>query len=270
MSEVRNIGHDVADAIAAGVPRVEVRLDVTDVEGARGALAAGLRFEGIARGGLDGRGDLAVFARLPDDPDDPIAPVLPPLPAGGLTDGVVRVRTVEASDAPALIEQETDPVTVANGFTGSAPSIAEITRMAARAGLEHLVGRATMLAVLDATDGRFAGTVGLRLNGPPQIGGIGYAAHPAFRGRGYPARALRLVVRWAFEEAHLARLELGAKTDNIASQRVAANAGFKPDGIRAGRLRAPDGIFYDEVRFALLNPAVPRPDPDQSSSRISP
>ena len=229
-----------------------------------------MRFEGIARGGVDGRADLAVFARLADDPGDPIAPALPRLPNGGLTDGVVRVRNVRASDAPALIEQETDPVTVANGFTGRAPATREITRMAARAGLEHLVGHATMLAVLDAADDRFAGTVRLRLNGPPQIGGIGYAAHPAFRGRGYPTRALRLVARWAFDAAHLARLELGAKTGNVASQRVAVNAGFEPDGVRAGRLRAPDGVFHDEVRFVLLNPRVRRADPDQSSSRISP
>ena len=267
MGRARKFGSEITEAFAAGVPRVEVRVDVTDADGALAALAAGLRFEGIARGGLDGARDLAVFARLADDSDDPIAPALPPLPSDGLSDGVVVVRVAEAADAAALIEQDLDPLTVANGFTGVAPPAAEITRMAARAGLEHVAGKATTLTVLEAVSGLFAGSVRLRLNGPPGVAGIGYAAHPALRGRGYPARALRLVVRWAFDDAGLARLELGAKTANVASQRVALNAGFEPDGIRVGRLRAPDGTFSDEVRFVLLNPRL---IDGQSASRISP
>ena len=140
----------------------------------------------------------------------------------------------DAADGPALIEQETDPLTVANGFTGVAPSASEIAGMAARSGLEHLVGHATMLTVLDAATGRFAGSVRLRLHGPPQIGGIGYAAHPAFRGRGYSGRALRLVARWAFDEADLVRLELGAKTANVASQRVASTRASSRTGSAQG------------------------------------
>jgi RimJ/RimL family protein N-acetyltransferase len=83
--------------------------------------------------------------------------------------------------------------------------------------------------------------------------------HPAFRGRGYTARALRLLVPWAFGPGGFARLELGAKTENVASQRAAVAAGFEPDGVRAGRLRNPDGSYSDEVRFALINPALVSP-----------
>ena len=50
------------------------------------------------------------------------------------------------------------------------------------------------------------------------------------------------------------RLELGAKSGNLASQRAAAAAGFEPDGVRRARLRNPDGTFSDEVRYALVNP----------------
>ena len=78
--------------------------------------------------------------------------------------------------------------------------------------------------------------------------------HPAFRGRGYTARALRLLADWAFEQAGFARLELGAKADNIASQKAALSAGFEPDGTWQARLRNADGTFSDEVRFALINP----------------
>jgi RimJ/RimL family protein N-acetyltransferase len=108
--------------------------------------------------------------------------------------------------------------------------------------------------MVDAATGSFAGSLRLRLAGPPNIGGIGYAVHPAFRGRGFTTRALRLLAPWAFERAGFARLELGAKRDNIASQRAAAAAGFEPDGVRRARLRNADGTFSDEVRFALTNP----------------
>jgi RimJ/RimL family protein N-acetyltransferase len=131
-----------------------------------------------------------------------------------------------------------------------------------RARLDWLVGSMARLAVEDLATGRFAGSVGVRLPGPPGVGGIGYAIHPAFRGRGYTGRALRLLVPWAFEAAGFARLELGAKADNIASQRAAAAGGFEPDGVRAARLRNPDGSYSDEVRYAAINP--------QTARRISP
>lgn len=238
--------------------RTERRIDVADLAGVRAALAAGFRFEGIERGGSDGVRDRAVFGQLATDDGEPIEPALPTLEAGELRDGVVLLRTVEPRDGAALIEQETDPLTVATGFTGIVPRAAEVVRMAERAGLDWLVGNGGLFAIVDEASGRFAGSVKLRFAGPPQIGGIGYAVHPAFRGRGYTGRALRLLVGWAFEAAGFARLELGAKTSNVASQKAALAGGFEPDGVRAARMRCPDGSFEDEVRFALVNPKISR------------
>jgi RimJ/RimL family protein N-acetyltransferase len=110
--------------------------------------------------------------------------------------------------------------------------------------------------MVDVASGRMAGSLRLRQAGPPNVGGVGYAVHPAFRGRGYTSRALRLLVPWAFGPAGFARLELGAKPVNAASRQAALRAGFEPDGIRRGRLRNVDGTFADEVRFALVNPRL--------------
>lgn len=248
-------------AFALGLRRVRISCDVRNLASARSALAAGFQFEGIARDGVtsgrDGvpqrRGDLARFARLAADPPDRVPYAYPPLPRGGLSDGTLVLRAMRPEDAPGLAATD-DELTLAWGFTGQAHTPEEACRAARRAGLDWLVGNVAVFSMVDVATGRFAGSLRLRKPGPPQVGGIGYAVHPDFRGRGYTARALRLLVPWAFEVADFARLELGAKVGNEASLRAAAAAGFEPDGIRRRRLRNPDGTFSDEVRYALINP----------------
>jgi RimJ/RimL family protein N-acetyltransferase len=249
-------------AFELGVRRVRLLCDVGNIASARTALAAGFRFEGIARDGIAGggvggvperRADLAVFARLSDDPPGPIPPAFPALPPRGLSDGVLQLRESLAEDAQALAETD-DEQTLRWGFTGRAHTMPEAVRSAAQARLHWLVGSVAQFSMVDLATARVAGSLRLRQAGPPQVGGIGYVVHRAFRGRGYTTRALRLLVPWAFEVADFARLELGAKEDNLASLRAAANAGFEPDGVRERRMRNPDGTFTDETRYALINP----------------
>ena len=245
-----------------GVRRVRLLCDVSNLASAHTALAAGFRFEGVARDGLCGggtgavperRADLVLFARLPDDPPGPVPPAFAPLPRGGLSDGVLQLRAARREDAAALAETD-DELTLRWGFTGTAHPVADVVREAAGAGLQWLVGSVAPFTMVDVRTGRVAGSLRLRKAGPPQVGGIGYVVHPAFRGRGYATRALRLLVPWALEVADFARLELGAKEGNAASLRAAASAGFQPDGLRERRLRNPDGSFADEIRYVLINP----------------
>jgi RimJ/RimL family protein N-acetyltransferase len=255
-------------AFEHGVPRVQLNCDVRNVGSTRVALAAGFSYEGTRRDYLlrafdesaaPRISDLAWFSRLAGDPPGPVEPAIRPW--RGAHDGVVRVRPLRPADATALYEQELDATTIASGFTGEPPQPERIRRLADRAGLDWLVGRVAALAVEDVGTGRYAGSLQLRLTGPPGVGGVGYALHPAFRGRGYTARALRLLSTWAFGPGGFVRLELGAKADNVASQRAALAAGFEPDGVRAARLRYPDGRYADEVRFALLAQSVSRMSP---------
>ncbi len=267
----RGYGAEIANLLAAfafarEIPRVALHCDVLNLASARTGLTAGFRFEGYRRDGAprtartvssdrpDRHGDLAVFGRLPEDPPGPGPHSLPPLPPEGITDGTVTVRVLRPEDAAALAETH-DELSDATGFGGPHPTAKQYRRGAERAGLEMLVGRAAPLAIEDVATHALAGELTLRLAGPPQVGGVGYTVHPRFRGRGYTARALRLLAPWAFGHG-FARLELGAKVDNVASQRAALAAGFHPDGIMHGRLRAPDGSFVDEARFALLPPGA--------------
>ncbi len=246
-------------AFDVGVERVELECDVRNLASVATALAAGFRFEGVLRNRLRRpAGDAAVFARLPGDPGAAIRPAFARLAVGGIGDGTLTLRPRLPEDAADVRVEERDPLTVAMSFTDQPPSDEDVTRSCARSGLDWMVGTIARLTVLDDATGAFAGSLQVRLVGPPSVGGIGYTIHPAFRGRGYTTLALRLLVPWAFDTAGFARLELGAKRDNVASQRAAERAGFLPDGVRAARLRNPDGTFSDEVRFALVNPAARR------------
>jgi RimJ/RimL family protein N-acetyltransferase len=249
-------------AFHAGVRRVRLVCDVQNLASARSALAAGFRFEGVARDGFVGggsdsvperRADLARFARLAGDPPGRVEYAFTPLPEPGRSDGVLRIRPARAEDAPAFAETD-DGVTLRWNFSGHGHAPEEIRRTCEQAGLMWLVGTVAVFAMVDEASGRVAGSIRLRQAGPPQVGGVGYVVHPDFRGRGYTTRALRLLSEWAFEVAGFARLELGAKVGHEASLRAAASAGFEPDGVRRARLRNADGTFSDELRYALINP----------------
>jgi RimJ/RimL family protein N-acetyltransferase len=246
---------------AHGLHRIGIYCAVGNIASAKTALAAGFRFEGVLRAReITPRGpeDGAVFARLTEDDGAAVPPAFPPLPGGQLSDGTLALRPLCAADADAVYEDVTNDEARRWAFDRSEPNKAASAGKAATAPLRWLVGPVADLVMVDQASGATAGLIQLRSSGPPGAAGIGYGVLPAFRGRGHTSRALRLLAAWAFEHAGLARLELGAKAGNVASQKAALAGGFEPDGIRAARLPNPDGSYSDEVRYALINPRVLR------------
>jgi RimJ/RimL family protein N-acetyltransferase len=244
-------------AFAHAVPRVQIRAAVGNLGSIKSAGNAGFRFEGIERNAVltpRGPADAAVFARVASDPTGALAPNFAPLPDGGLSDGVVSLRVFLPGDADAVMATDNDEQSLRWSFTGQPQTHDGFVASVERARLNWLVGQQAAMAVVDVATGAVAGNVIVRRAGPPGVGGIGYAIHPSWRGRGYTARALRLLRSWALNDAGFNRLELGAKRENVASQRAARSGGFLDDGIRIGRLRNPDGSFSDEVRFASFSP----------------
>ncbi|QSB17054.1 GNAT family N-acetyltransferase [Natronosporangium hydrolyticum] len=76
-----------------------------------------------------------------------------------------------------------------------------------------------------------------------ETGWVSYWTVPAARGRGVAAAAVRAAAQWAFDRAGLFRLELGHRTDNPASCRVATAAGFLVEGLERQKL------CYEGQRF---------------------
>ncbi|MGN9845692.1 GNAT family N-acetyltransferase [Nonomuraea sp. H19] len=114
------------------------------------------------------------------------------------------------------------------------------------------VGHAFAVTIDDPAGGeRVVGNVAVaRIDGHDN-GWVSYWVVPEARGRGIAVAATEKLARWAFDERGLFRLELGHRTNNPASCRVAAKAGFRPEGIERGKLRY-DGVRYDVERHARL------------------
>ncbi|WP_433436798.1 GNAT family N-acetyltransferase [Nonomuraea sp. CA-141351] len=100
-------------------------------------------------------------------------------------------------------------------------------------------------------DGRVVGNAAVSRIDDHDTGWVSYWVVPEARGRGIAVAATEELARWAFGERGLYRLELGHRTNNPASCRVATKAGFRPEGIERGKLSY-EGVRYDVERHARL------------------
>ncbi len=80
---------------------------------------------------------------------------------------------------------------------------------------------------------------------------LGYHAFTPFARRGYMRAGLRQVLRLAFDELELHRLEANIQPDNAASIALARGAGFRHEGFSPRYLRIA-GQWRDHERWALL------------------
>lgn len=254
----RGLGTEVAGGLCSwafrqGNGRVELLVGTTNEPGQRLALAAGFRREGQLRSALaEGRvrADAVVFSRLPTDPAAAAPRALPD--AGELSDGVVTVRRLRAGDEDALLDERADGETRRWATSSRLWTAPDVRTFVAGTPAFWLAGVEARFAILDTASGACAGTIGLRISVPAfGIAELGYGLRPAWRGRGLTTRAVRLVADWAFTQAGVARLEIGAAVGNVASQRVAERAGFVREGIARQRLPTAAGGRVDEVRFGL-------------------
>jgi RimJ/RimL family protein N-acetyltransferase len=113
-------------------------------------------------------------------------------------------------------------------------------------------GSAAPFIVVDAVTRARLGAIEVRIGQPADVG---YWLAPEGRGRGAMTRALRLLMRYAFEERGLPSVELYTLLDNERSQAVAERAGFRRVDTVAERIESRDGTRHDALRFVLDAPA---------------
>jgi ribosomal-protein-alanine N-acetyltransferase len=117
---------------------------------------------------------------------------------------------------------------------------------------EHRQGTALPLVIVQ--DGRIVGRIMLTgiVRGPFLSANLGYWLAASVNGRGVATAAAGEVIRTAFGEMGLHRIQAGTLLDNVASQRVLAKNGFVRFGTAPKYLKIA-GAWRDHVLFQLIN-----------------
>ncbi|TVP70985.1 MAG: N-acetyltransferase [Rhodobacteraceae bacterium] len=87
--------------------------------------------------------------------------------------------------------------------------------------------------------------------GPAQAGTLGYWVGAPFARQGYMREAIGAVVRHAFTEMDLSRIEAACLPENEASRGVLERAGFKYEGVAQSYLQI-NGRWRNHVLYASL------------------
>lgn len=102
--------------------------------------------------------------------------------------------------------------------------------------------------------GRFAGAVGLhkidRFQGTAEMG---YFLGRVYHKQGIMYEAASRVLRFAFNQIHLRRVDICAFSENEASNALIRKLGFRYEGIRIAKLRSKaDGRIHDDNIYGML------------------
>ena len=124
----------------------------------------------------------------------------------------------------------------------------------------HAVGTVLPYVVL-APSGEVAGRITLAgiVRGALLSGVVGYWVAQRCTRQGLASAAVAHVVRTAFEELGLHRVEAATLPDNVASQAVLARNGFERYGLAPRYMRIA-GRWRDHVLFQVTNPRLERSD----------
>jgi [ribosomal protein S5]-alanine N-acetyltransferase len=103
-------------------------------------------------------------------------------------------------------------------------------------------------------DDRLAGEITLSSiqRGPFQQAYIGYWVDEELAGQGLAGEAVVVVLRYAFEELGLHRVEIAIVPRNLPSRRVVEKLDLREEGIAIGFLEI-DGKWEDHVRYAITS-----------------
>jgi ribosomal-protein-alanine N-acetyltransferase len=129
---------------------------------------------------------------------------------------------------------------------------------AAVAGVNNPDRTKYFLAIEDRETGSFIGSTGYTVTQSCPAGKtahVGYFILPEYHGRGIMTEAVREVIRFAFEEGGIYRIETGCLRENLASERVMQKCGFIKEADRKDYVWH-DGKLKDRVEYRLLKEEV--------------
>jgi len=103
-------------------------------------------------------------------------------------------------------------------------------------------------------DDRLVGAININdlILGGSRSGSLGYYIDIDFSGMGYMSQALQLVLRYAFQDLNLHRLEANIQPMNEASKALVNKMGFRKEGFSPKLLNI-NGVWCDHERWAILD-----------------
>lgn len=136
---------------------------------------------------------------------------------------------------------------------GAPDSVKDPRVFAARCGArerERQLGTAFGFGIF--VHGRFGGEINVSniVRGAMQSCTVGYWIDEALAGHGYMPEAMAVILRFAFEEIGLHRVEAGIIPRNLASRRVVEKLGIREEGL-AERFLQINGVWEDHLRFGI-------------------
>ncbi len=165
--------------------------------------------------------------------------VTPPDPP--LSDHRLALRPFRPEDAPSIVAASVDHditrFTMMPTDLSLDGALAWIDR-SHRAWADHETAR---FAITLPPDEEAVGQVGIGFEGWARRAEAFYWVHASARRRHVASAALELVTCWAFDTQDVVRVHLTTMVDNLASQRVAARAGFEREGILRRWMPVRDG-----------------------------
>jgi RimJ/RimL family protein N-acetyltransferase len=207
--------------------------------------------------GFDDRDEAAAHARLTPAPASQSHTARWAAPRHRLADDRIELRLPEPPDAAVLHTYSCQP----GGLDGTWVALAA---GASLADCQALVSdwlaawhnqrsfHGPAFIIVAAGEPTLTGQVALADRGD-QVVELAYGVAPAHRGRGYATRAVQLTARWLLEEGHAGLVELRIDQANVASQHVAATAGFTAVGTVQSHVPA-TGETYTDLRFVMRHP----------------
>ncbi|MCY8231918.1 GNAT family N-acetyltransferase [Priestia endophytica] len=171
----------------------------------------------------------------------------------------IHIRTFRTDDAQAMLKLQTEnrdffeqfAMTRSGHFYTIEGQLERIKKAA-----EHVKqDQDYYFGIFENDENRLVGTINLFhiIRGSSQSAVIGYFLDKKYNGKGFTTEATKLIVKYAFDELKLHRIEAGVQPHNIGSIRVLEKAGFHKEGIAKRNLKI-NGEWKDHQVLAIINP----------------
>ena len=160
----------------------------------------------------------------------------------------LRLRWLTRDDAPALLEVFGDPEVCRYWSRTALPDLSAATALQEQ--IVRLFEERSLFqwGIAERATDAVIGTCTLAsLSEEHRRAEIGFALKRAAWGRGYVSEALPALVRFAFENLNLHRLEADVDPNNTRSIRVLERLGFQREGYLRERY-----VLHDELQDAIL------------------